>query len=940
MDEFSFVGNSEIETIEQLYQNYLKDPGSVDESFKQFFRGFDFARKNYDAPTSGSMVSKEFKVANLIRGYRQRGHLFTKTNPVRTRRKYFPTLDIENFGLESADLETEFEAGSQIEMGKAKLKDIIAHLQKTYCESVGVEYLYIRHPEIINWLEERMEKKMNTPDFSEEKKKRIYDQLLVSAGFESFIHKKFVVQKRFSLEGSEVIIPALHALIQKGAEMGAKEFVMGMPHRGRLNVLANILKKPYENIFKEFVGQEYAAGISLGDVKYHLGYQNDIVTSDGHEVSVYLAPNPSHLEAVGPVIEGVARAKINNKYNNDYDKVIPVVIHGDAAIAGQGVVYEVVQMSQLRGYKTGGTIHIVINNQIGFTTNYLDARSSTYCTDVGKVTRSPVFHINGDDAEAMVYAMEIAVEYRQNYNSDVFIDVLSYRKYGHNEGDEPRFTQPTLYKAISTHPNPRDLYGQRLLKEKIYSKKEINALQHGFDVYLDKQLEDSKEIDKVEIQRFLKSDWEGFKYAEPKDFFSSPNTGVDKDKLLMLSEKMTTLPTELPFFGKVEKIMSDRKKMVKEDKLDWAMGELLAYASLLNEGTPVRLSGQDSVRGTFAHRHAGLTIQDTEDQYYPLKNLSDKQAQFDVYNSSLSEYGVMGFEYGYALATPKGLTIWEAQFGDFYNVAQVIIDQYISSAEEKWGLMNGLVLYLPHGFEGQGPEHSSARIERFLSLAANDNMQVVNCTTPASFFHVLRRQIISEVRLPLIIFTPKSLLRHPKCVSKIEDLSTGGFKEVIDDDNVDVDEVRRVVFCSGKIYYDLLARKEELQARDIALIRIEQMHPFPKEQLQTILDKYSNAILHLWVQEEPENMGAWKYIRGMFKAVKLIPVARLASGSPATGLNGLHLVGQEEIIGKIFKKCHCDLNLKYCGLQCMEGKSRTEILKQHRYFPEKPKFSI
>ncbi len=940
MDEFSFIGNSEIETIEQLYQNYLKDPGSVDQSFRQFFRGFDFARKNYDAPSSSGMVSKEFKVANLIRGYRQRGHLFTKTNPVRSRRKYFPTLDIENFGLEKADLETEFEAGKQIEMGKAKLKDIIDHLQKTYCESVGVEYLYIRHPEIINWLEERMEKQLNTPNYSVEKKKRIYDQLLVSAGFESFIHKKFVGQKRFSLEGSEVIIPALHALIQKGAEMGAKEFVMGMAHRGRLNVLANILNKPYENIFKEYVGQEYAAGISLGDVKYHLGYQNDIITSDGNEVSVYLAPNPSHLEAVGPIIEGVARAKINNKYNNDYDKVIPVVIHGDAAIAGQGVVYEVVQMSQLRGYKTGGTIHIVINNQIGFTTNYLDARSSTYCTDVGKVTRSPVFHINGDDAEAMVYAMELAVEYRQNYNSDVFIDVLSYRKYGHNEGDEPRFTQPTLYKAISNHPNPRDLYGERLLKEKIYTKKELNSLQHGFDVYLDKQLEDSKAIDKVEIQRFLKSDWEGFKYAESKDFISSPNTGVDKDKLLMLSEKMTTLPPELPFFGKVEKIMTDRKKMVEEDKLDWAMGELLAYASLLTEGTPVRLSGQDSIRGTFAHRHAGLTIQDTEDQYYPLKHMSDNQGQFDVYNSSLSEYGVMGFEYGYALATPNGLTIWEAQFGDFYNVAQVIIDQYISSAEEKWGLMNGLVLFLPHGFEGQGPEHSSARIERFLSLAANDNMQVVNCTTPANFFHVLRRQIISEVRVPLIIFTPKSLLRHPKCVSKIEDLATGGFKEVIDDDNVDVDEVRRVVFCSGKIYYDLLARKEELQARDIALIRLEQMHPFPKEQLQVVVDKYKNAILHLWVQEEPENMGAWKYIRGMFKGVKLIPVARLASGSPATGLNKLHLVGQEEIVSKIFKKCHCELNLKYCGLLCMEGKSRTEILKQHRYFTEKQKFSI
>lgn len=940
MEEFSFVGNSDIEAIEELYQNYLNNPEAVDESYRLFFKGFDFARKNYDTPSSGGMVGKEFKVANLIHGYRQRGHLFTKTNPVRSRRQYYPTLDIETFGLEKADLDTEFEAGEKLGIGKAKLKTIIAHLQQTYCESIGVEYLYIRHPEVVQWLMHKMEGDRNTPTYSEDRKKCIYDQLNVAAGFEGFIHKKFVGQKRFSLEGSEVIIAGLHALIRKGAQLGVKEVMIGMAHRGRLNVLANILKKPYENIFKEFVGDEYAEGISLGDVKYHLGHQNDIVTEDGNEVRINLAPNPSHLETVGPIIEGITRSVINNKYNEDFNKVIPILIHGDAAIAGQGVVYEVIQMSQLTGYKTGGTIHIVINNQVGFTTNYLDARSSTYCTDVGKVTRSPVFHVNGDDAEAMVYALELAVEFRQTFGADVFIDVLSYRKYGHNEGDEPRFTQPTLYKAISNHPNPRDVYGQKLLEQKVYSQDELNALQKGFDTYLEQQLEDSKKIEKVVIQRFLKDLWKDFKYSEPKDFVKSIDTGVNKKHLLALSDKLTTLPKDLQFFKKVHKIMDDRKKMVQNDRLDWAMGEQLAYATLVTEGHQVRLSGQDSIRGTFAHRHAGLTIEDTEKLYFPLKNLSEKQARFNVYNSHLSEYGVMGFDYGYALATPKGLTIWEAQFGDFYNVAQVIIDQYISSAEEKWGLMNGLVLYLPHGFEGQGPEHSSARVERFLSLAANNNMQVVNCTTPANFYHVLRRQVKRDIRLPLVIFTPKSLLRHPKCVSKIDDLAIGGFKEVIDDDNVEVDKVTRVVFCTGKIYFDLLARKEELDAKDVALVRIEQMHPFPEEQLQEVLSKYKNAILHLWVQEEPENMGAWKYIRGMFKGVNLIPVARLASGSPATGLNGLHMVGQKEIVDKIFKKCHCDLKNKYCGLQCVAGKDRKEILKQHKYFSEKPRFSI
>ncbi len=940
MDKFSFLGNSELSSIDQLYQQYKQDPDSVDESYQKFFQGFDFALENYQQPTSSGLVDKEFLVLNLIHGYRQRGHLFTKTNPVRSRRKYYPTLDIENFDLSEKDLDTVFQAGNELGIGPSTLKDIIAHLQQTYCQSVAVEYLYIRHPEILSWMKNKMESVKNTPNFSPEKKRMIFNQLNSAVGFENFIHKKFVGQKRFSLEGSETLIPGLHAIISKGADLGVEEVMIGMAHRGRLNVMTNILRKPYKNVFKEFVGDEYEDGISLGDVKYHLGYGNDIETENGKKVRVNLAPNPSHLETVAPVIEGISRSKIDHKYGKDFDKVVPIVIHGDAAIAGQGLVYEVVQMAQLQGYKTGGTIHIVINNQVGFTTNYLEGRSSTYCTDVGKVTRSPVFHVNGDDVEALVFTVELAMEYRQRFNSDVFIDLLSYRKYGHNEGDEPRFTQPTLYKAIAKHKNPRDIYKLKLEEEGVVSKSDAKKEEENLNQLLEQELTDSKLIEKVMIQRFLHEDWNTYRHSEPEDFGTSPDTSIGRKQLLHLLERINHLPEDKKFFKKLHKIVNDRKAMVDEDRIDWALGELLAYASLLTEGHSVRLSGQDAERGTFAHRHAALTIEDTDKRYRPLQHIAPNQASFKVYNSLLSEYGVMGFEYGYALAKPDGLTIWEAQFGDFYNVAQVIIDQYISSAEEKWGLMNGLVLLLPHGFEGQGPEHSSARVERFLSLAARNNMQVVNCTTPANYFHVLRRQLKRDFRVPLIVFTPKSLLRFPKCVSKLSDFAQGGFREVIDDMDVKVKEVKRVVFSTGKVYYDLLARKEELGACDVALVRLEQMHPFPQQQVDEILKKYDKALLHLWVQEEPENMGAWNYIRNKMPDAGLIPVARLASGSPATGLNGLHVIGQNEIVNKVFKGCHCDRKLKYCGLQCVEGKSRTEILKQHKYFEEPPRFSI
>lgn len=939
MKKFDFLGQGDASYIESLYNQYLNDPQSVDESWSKFFEGFDFARKNFDAKPGEKVLDNEFKVINLIEGYRRRGHLFTKTNPVRTRRKYTPTLDLGNFGLSEKDLNTVFQAGKNIGIGPAPLSEIIDHLNQTYCNSIGAEYGFMRNPEVISWLQNKMEPVQNTPSFSIDEKKNIYLLLNQSVGFENFIHKKFVGQKRFSLEGAEALIPALGAVVERGAGLGIEEFIIGMSHRGRLNVLANILEKPFEDIFNEFNGKFYHSNISLGDVKYHLGYSNTITNAKGEELKLNLAPNPSHLEAVDAVVEGLARAKIDKKYGGDSSKLAPILIHGDAAIATQGVVYEVLQMSLLKGYKTGGTIHLVINNQVGFTTNYREARSSTYCTDIGKVTKAPIFHVNGDDVEALIFTILLSMEFRQKFKSDVFIDILCYRKYGHNEGDEPRFTQPLLYKAISNHPSPRDIYASKLIQEGIYTKEDIIQSQKDFDSILDEKLKKSQGTDEVVIKQFLAEDWHGFKHPKRNDLVKCPRTSVEKEKLIDLANKINHLPPEKKFFRKLIKLVDQRKLMIKEDRLDWALGELLAYATLLVEGHAVRISGQDSERGTFSHRHATYIEEDTGAKFFPLNNLTPDQSSFTIYNSPLSEYGVLGFEYGYALARPRDLTIWEAQFGDFFNVAQVLIDQYISSAEEKWGLMNGLVMLLPHGFEGQGPEHSSARIERFLTSAARNNMQIVQPTSPASFFHVLRRQLTRKFMIPLIVFTPKSLLRHPLCVSTIEDLATNRFQEVIDDPEVEVEKVLRVVFCSGKVYYDLLKRKIKLQAKDIALIRLEQLYPFPIELIKSILSKYKNAILHLWVQEEPENMGSWRFVKEEIKDVGLVPVTRLASGSPATGLSGLHEIGQKEIVDKVFKSCTCELKNKYCGLQCVEGKSRKEILKVHEYLDFDAKFT-
>lgn len=933
MDDLSFLQHLDTEAVEALYQKYREDPGSIDPSWLHFFRGFDLARRDFSHPESESLTfGEEFRVINLINAYRKRGHLFTKTNPVRTRRKYFPTLDLENYGLSEQNLGIAYHAGMEIGIGKATLGTIVDHLKQTYCGHIGSEYMFIRNPEKISWLQEKIEKGKNRTVFTGEEKLKIYHWLKEAIGFEKFIHKKFTGQKRFSIEGTEILIPALNDLVETGSARGVKEFNIGMAHRGRLNVLANVLKKPVENIFKEFEGETYEEHISLGDVKYHLGYGNTVRTAEGNPVILNIVPNPSHLESSSPVIQGVSRARIDRIYEGDYNKLVPVVIHGDAAIAGQGVVYEVVQMSELEGYKTGGTIHLVINNQVGFTTNYLDGRSSTYCTDVGKVIKAPIWHVNGDDVEGLIHVMRLAMEYRQLFHTDVFIDILGYRKYGHNEGDEPRFTQPILYRAIEKHPNTRDIYRQTLIEQGIMDSADADRAETEFDALLEEKLSVSRKKKKVTIQQFLQTEWQGMQYAREKDFRETLQTGVPLKTLKHVATRINHLPEDLAFFKKTTRLVEEREKMIREDQLDWALGELMAYGSLLLEGHPVRISGQDSVRGTFSHRHAGMVVTESTESYFPLQHISGEQSPFNIFNSPLNEYGVLGFEYGYAMASPENLTIWEAQYGDFANVAQVIVDQYISSAEEKWGIMNGLVLYLPHGYEGQGPEHSSARMERFLNLAARSNMHLINPTTPANLFHALRNHMKKKSRVPMIVFTPKSLLRHPQCVSRMEDLEKGKFEMVFDDPDTEVEEVRRVVFCSGKIYYDLLSRKQKLGVKDIALIRLEQIFPFPEEQVRRILRKYRNNMLTLWVQEEPENMGAWYYMRNNMKDAEVIPVTRQPSGSPATGLFKLHEMSQVEIIDKVFRACTCELQNVYCGLQCVIGSSRKEILKQHYYF--------
>ena len=912
MDKYSFLNAAHTVYFAELYEKYKQDPDSIEPSWRAFFQGYDFGSETFgingeviDGVTTQvpEHVLKEFQVVKLIDGYRTRGHLFTKTNPVRKRRKYAPTLDIENFGLDNSDLDTIFNAGDILGIGPQTLSEIRKHLEAIYCDSIGIEYMYIRKPQEIQWIQNRLNQNDNHGEFSVVEKKHILRKLNEAVSFENFLHTKYVGQKRFSLEGNESLIPALDALIEKAASYGVKEFVMGMAHRGRLNTLTNIFGKSAKDIFSEFDGKDYEEEVFDGDVKYHLGWTSDRLTDNGNRINLSIAPNPSHLETVGSVVEGITRAKQDQYYSEDFSKVLPIVVHGDAAIAGQGLIYEVVQMAKLDGYKTNGTIHIVVNNQIGFTTNYLDGRSSTYCTDVGKVTLSPVLHVNADDVEAVVHACRFALDFRMEFKRDVFIDLLGYRKYGHNEGDEPRFTQPKLYKAISKHKNPRDIYAELLINQGIIDEDYIRALEKDYKNSLESELKSSRKQDKTVITPFMQKDWLEFKRAKAEVMLEPVDTSYPIEKLNQIANVISSLPEEKKFIRKIERLVQSRKVMFDKDKLDWAMAEHLAYGSLLEEGFDVRISGQDVERGTFSHRHAVIKVEDSEEEILLLNNISDSQGKFYIFNSLLSEYGVVGFDYGYAMASPKTLTIWEAQFGDFSNGAQIMIDQYISSGENKWKTPNGIVMLLPHGYEGQGAEHSSGRMERYLQLCAKNNMFVADCSTPANMFHILRRQLKANYRKPLIVFTPKSLLRHPKVISKVEDFSDGCFQPLIDDQNANTKKTKTLVFVTGKFYYDLLEAKENLSRDDVALVRIEQLFPLPINDINNILLKYINVDDIVWAQEEPRNMGALGHLLLHLEDIKNWRIAsRRSYSAPAAGSATRSKRRHKEIIDFVFDK--------------------------------------
>ena len=911
MDNFSFLNAAHSGFFAELYEQYLKDPDSLEPSWKAFFQGYDFANSDFlkgeivegVSPQIPDDLQKEFKVINLINGYRSRGHLFTKTNPVRDRRTYLPTLSIENFGLDKDDLDNVFNAGEIIGLGPQPLSVIIAHLEEIYCDSIGVEYMYIRKPEIISWIQNKLNINNNQPKFSLAQKKKLMSKLIEAVSFENFLHTKYVGQKRFSLEGGESLIPALDILIEEAANKGVKEFVMGMAHRGRLSTLVNIFGKSAKSVFSEFEGKDYEEKIFDGDVKYHLGWTSERVTENNKKINLNIAPNPSHLETVGSVVQGISRSKLDKYFDKDSNKVLPIIVHGDAAIAGQGLVYELVQMARLEGYQTGGTIHVVVNNQIGFTTNYLDARSSTYCTDVGKVTLSPVLHVNADDVEAVVHAMLFALDFRMEFKRDVFIDLLGYRKYGHNEGDEPRFTQPKLYKLIAKHPNPKNIYASNLIEQSLISEEEILKIESDYKLKLENLLVDSKKSEKTRITDFMNDEWSDFERVNQHEMIKPVDTTYPRIKLEKIVDVISNLPVDKKFIRKIKKLVNNRSLMLENDKLDWSMAEHLAYGSLLEEGYNVRVSGQDVERGTFSHRHAIVKVEESEEEISLLNNISEKQGEFSIYNSLLSEYGVLGFEYGYAMADPKTLTIWEAQFGDFSNGAQIIIDQYLFSGEDKWKTQNGLVLFLPHGYEGQGAEHSSARMERYLQLCAKDNVFVANCTTPANMFHILRRQLKAKYRKPLIIFTPKSLLRHPMVHSKVDEFTNGEFNMIIDDNETDSSSAKSLVFVSGKFYYDLIEEKNRLGRNDIAIVRIEQLFPLPKNHIRSIIKKYKNADDIVWAQEEPINMGAYAHLLINFKeANKFRVAARRFYAATAAGSSARYLKRHKEVIDFVFDK--------------------------------------
>lgn len=927
MKDFSYITNSSPAYIENLYREFTKDPNSVDPEMKKFFEGFDFAINNALSNGNGTPTTsitppssvaetvkettvavqadvdlvKEIMVYRLILDYRLKGHLVAKTNPIRERKNRGANIGLSNYGFTEADLEKNFYAGNFVGLGNSSLKIILEHLEKCYAHHVGVEFKYITDPKKTEWITNAVEKTMLQP-LPLDKKKRILEKLNQGVMFEKFLHTKYVGQKRFSLEGGETTIAALDAIINTSADNNVNEVVIGMAHRGRLNVLANIMGKTYEQIFSEFEGTaKMDQTMGSGDVKYHMGYGSEVKTIHDQIMYLKLMPNPSHLEAVDPVVVGFSRAKADIMYNSDFDKILPILIHGDASVAGQGIVYEVLQMSYLKGYYTGGTIHFVINNQIGFTTDFDDARSSDYCTSLAAAIQAPVFHVNGDDPEAVVKCVEIATQFRQEFNSDVFIDMVCYRRHGHNEGDDPKFTQPHLYALIDKHPNPREVYIKYLLENGEPDAQQLaKEMEKKFWDDLQERLDEVKQNPLPYHYQPPELEWKKLRRAVNEDFDSSPITAISGQDFKTVFDSMMQWPADFKPLRKVEKILKDKIKLFEtENKVDWATGELMAYGSLLLDGKDVRMSGQDVRRGTFSHRHAVIRDENNDKPYYRLSNIPGADGKFRIYNSLLSEYGVLGFEYGYALANPNALVIWEAQFGDFANVAQSMIDQFIAAGEQKWNRMNGITLLLPHGYEGQGPEHSNARPERFLQLSAELNMVIVNITTAANFFHALRRQLAWPFRKPLIVFSPKANLRHAGSYSAMSEFTNGGFKEVIDDVSAIPAKIKKVLFCNGKIYFDLLEKLHKEKRIEIALIRMEQIFPLPVKQLEALVQKYGKATW-FWVQEEPLNMGAASFLQTNLRSINFGVIGRQPSASTASGYNKVHMQEQAELIDTAF----------------------------------------
>jgi 2-oxoglutarate dehydrogenase E1 component len=915
MKDFSYITNSHPAFIEETYKAFIQDPSSVDPDLKKFFEGFDFAVSNGHAGTgaapaatvtttsaSGVDWQKEINVYRLILGYRNRGHLLSTTNPIRPRKDRQANLDLSYFSLSDADLSQTFQAGKFVGLGATSLKNILTHLQTCYTSSVGAEFKYISSKEKVSFLIAEMETNFKSP-IHLDKKKHILEKLNQGVIFEKFLHTKYIGQKRFSLEGGESTIAALDAIINTAASHDVQEVVIGMAHRGRLNVLANIMGKTYEQIFSEFEGTAIIdQTMGSGDVKYHMGYGSEITTPDGEKIHLKLVPNPSHLEAVDPVVLGFARAKADVLDQSAFDKYLPILIHGDASVAGQGIVYEVLQMSNLRGYHTGGTIHFVINNQIGFTTDFDDARSADYCTSVASMVQAPVLHVNGDDAEAVVKCAEIATRYRQKFNSDIFIDMVCYRRHGHNEGDDPKYTQPQLYSLIDKHQNPRETYTQFLIQN---GEPEAQALakdmEKKFWADLQERLDEVKQHPLPYKYQAPELAWQNMGKATEQDFQASPVTAVSQERFNVLFERLMQFPQDFKPLKKVEKLLQEKIKLMEaEQKVDWATAELMAYGSLLIDGNIVRLSGQDVQRGTFSHRHAVIRDEQTNKGHNRLNHFTEGQEKFRIYNSLLSEYGVLGFEYGYAMANPNALVIWEAQFGDFCNGAQTMIDQFIVAGEQKWQRQNGLVMLLPHGYEGQGPEHSSARLERFLQMAAELNIVVTNITSAANLFHALRRQLTWNFRKPMINFSPKANLRNPGTYSKVEAFTQGGFKEIIDDEFVqDASAVKKVLFCTGKIYFELAEKQAKENRQDIAVVRLEQIYPLAQDQLNALHKKYSKATW-FWVQEEPQNMGAASFLKMNLHTINFGVISRSASASTATGYAKVHAAEQLEVIETAF----------------------------------------